>query len=264
MNNHLKTQTDWDGGSEEAVAMESYRERKQSVYRGYVQSSESDCRLMLGEHALGTGLTFVADALSSVSTILDLGCGTGDLLRILGSLVSDETYCVGVDLSPDMLAIAHQKIEDCPRTFVMCADVTQPLPFPNNAFDVIASLNLLQEVSAPTVVLEEVYRLLKPGGSFRGVAACYAGDNAAEMVHQAVARRYTWYFLPADELLAQFQCVFPTGTGYFELSPRLARTQAAGLPTLTLFTEMIRKVQQLGHNPEDVRLGALFLEGKKS
>jgi ubiquinone/menaquinone biosynthesis C-methylase UbiE len=218
---------------------------------------------MRGDHALSARLTFVADALSSVSTVLDLGCGTGDLLQILGGLVGDEASCVGVDLSPDMLAGAHQKIADCPRTFVMRADVTQPLPFPDDTFDVIASLHLLQEVSAPTVVLEEVHRLLKPGGSFRGVAACYAGDNAAEMVHQAVARRYTWYFLHADELLAQFHRVFPTGTGYFEPCPRAARTPATGLPTLTLFTEMIQKVQKLGHNPEDVRLGALFLESKK-
>jgi hypothetical protein len=113
------------------------------------------------------------------------------------------------------------------------------------------------------VVLEEVYRLLKSGGSFRAVAACYAGDNAAEMVHQAVARRYTWYFLPADELLAQFHRVFPTGIGYFEPSSRVVRTQAADLLTCTPFTEMIRKVQELGHNPEDVRLGALYLAGTK-
>jgi hypothetical protein len=78
-----------------------------------------------------------------------------------------------------------------------------------------------------------------------------------------VARRYTWYFLPADELLTQFYRVFPTGTGYFEPSSRAARTQTAGLPIFPLFAETMRKVQELGHNPDDVRLGALFLQGKK-
>jgi ubiquinone/menaquinone biosynthesis C-methylase UbiE len=243
--------------------MESYRERKQSIYRVYAQSYDADRRLMLGDYALSARLTFVADALSGVSTILDLGCGTGDLLRALGTLLGDDACCVGVDLSPEMLTVARQKIADCRRTLVILADVTQSLPFPDDAFDVIASLHLLQEVSAPTVVLEEVHRLLKPGGAFRGVAACYAGDNAAERVHQAIARRHMWYFLPADELLAQFHRVFPTGSGYFETSPRAARTQAAGLPTFVLLTDMMRKVQELGHNPEDVRLGALFLDGKK-
>jgi ubiquinone/menaquinone biosynthesis C-methylase UbiE len=243
--------------------MESYRERKQSLYRAYAKSYAAERRPMLGDPALHARRTFVADALSGVSTILDLGCGTGELLGMLGTLLGDEAYCVGIDLSPDMLAVARQTIGDSPRTYVVQADVTQPLPFADETFDVVASLNLLQEVSAPTLVLEEVWRVLKPGGAFRGVATCYAGNNAAEAVHQAIARRHTWYFLPADELLALFQRVFPTGIGYFERLPRPARAQAAGLPAFAPFTDLIRTVQELGHNPDDVRLGALFLEGKK-
>jgi len=244
--------------------METYRERKRNVYRLYAKSYDDDRRLMLGDHALNARLTFVADALSSVSAILDLGCGTGDLLCTLGTLVGEDACCVGLDLSQEMLLVAQTKIADCPRTYVAQTDVTQPLPFADNTFDLVASLNLLQEVSAPTLVLEEVRRILKPGGAFRGVAACYAGDNAAEMVHQAVARRHAWFFLPADEMLAMFEHVFPTGTGNFEPFPRVARTQAAGLPTFTLFTEMMQRVRELGHNAEEIRMGALFLDGKKS
>jgi SAM-dependent methyltransferase len=162
-----------------------------------------------------------------------------------------------------MLAVAQAKIADCPHTYVLQTDVTQPLPFADDTFDLVASLNLLQEVSTPTLVLDEAYRILKPGGSFRGVAACYAGDNQAEMVHQAIARRHTWHFLPADEMLALFQDAFPSGTGHFEPFPRVARGQAIGFPTFPLFAEIIQKVRALGQNPEDVRMGALFLEGKK-
>jgi hypothetical protein len=64
-------------------------------------------------------------------------------------------------------------------------------------------------------------------------------------------------------MLSLFQRVFPTGTGHFELFPRVAQAQAAGFPSLSLFAEMIRTVQDLGHNPEDIRLGALLLEAKK-
>jgi ubiquinone/menaquinone biosynthesis C-methylase UbiE len=243
--------------------METYRERKQSVYRVYAKSYDDDRRLMLGGQALTARMTFVADALSGISAVLDLGCGTGDLLRTLGTLLGEEACCMGVDLSREMLAVAQAKIADCPHTYVIQTDVTQRLPFADDIFDLVASLNLLQEVSAPTLVLEEVYRILKPGGSFRGVAVCYAGDNPAEIVHQAIARRHTWYFLPADEMLALFQRTFPSGTGHFEPFPRIARTQAAGLPAFTLFAKMIQKVRELGHKPEDVRMGALFLDGKK-
>jgi ubiquinone/menaquinone biosynthesis C-methylase UbiE len=244
--------------------METYRERKQSVYRAYAQSYDDDRRLMLGDQALTARMTFVADALSGVGAVLDLGCGTGDLLCALGILLGEDACCVGVDLSREMLAIAQTKISDCPHTYAIQTDVTQPLPFADESFDLVASLNLLQEVSAPSLVLEEVYRILKPGGSFRGAAACYAGNNAAELVHQAIARRHTWYFRPADEMRALFQQTFPSSTVHFEAFPRVVRTQAAGLPMFPLLGQMIQQVSALGHNPEDVRLGALFLDGKKS
>ena len=171
---------------------------------------------------------------------------------------------MGVDLSREMLAVAQAKLVDSPHTYTIQTDVTQPLPFAEETFDLVASLNLLQEVSAPSLVLEEVYRILKPGGAFRGMAACYAGDNASEMVHQAIARRHTWYFRPADEMVALFQQTFPSATAHFEPFPRVARTQATGLPTFPLFAQMIQQVSAMGHNAEDVRLGALFLDGKKS
>jgi len=243
--------------------VETYRARKQSVYREYARSYDEDRRLMLGGDALRTRIAFVADALGGVSAVLDVGCGTGDLLLALGTLLDEEACCVGVDLSPEMLAVARQKIDECPHVYLVQADVTQPLPFPDDAFDLVASLNLLQEVSAPVVVLEEVRRVLVPGGSFRGVAACYAGNNAAEMVHQAIARRNAWYFLPADEMLALFQQVFPTGTGHFEALPRVARTQAVGQARFSLWADMMRAVQELGHDPEEVRMGPLFLEARK-
>ena len=243
--------------------MQTYRERKQSVYRVYAKFYADERRFMLGDQAVITGMTFVADALSGISAALDLGCGAGDLLYTLGTLLGEEACCVGVDVSWEMLAVAQARVADCPHTSVIQTDVTQPLPFADETFDLVASLHLLQEVSAPTLVLEEVYRLLKPGGSFRGVAACYAGDNQAEIVHQAIARRHTWYFLPADELLALFQHTFPCGTAHFEPFPRPARAQAAGSPSFPLFAQLIQQVRALGHNPDDVRLGTLFLEGKK-
>ena len=53
--------------------METYRDRKQSVYRVYAKSYDDDRRLMLGDQALTTRMTFIADALSGFSAVLDLG-----------------------------------------------------------------------------------------------------------------------------------------------------------------------------------------------
>ena len=99
--------------------METYRDRKQSVYRVYAKSYDDDRRLMLGDQALTARMTFIADALGGLSAVLDLGRGTGDVLCTLGLVLGDEACCVGVDLSREMLAVAQAKIADCPHTYAI-------------------------------------------------------------------------------------------------------------------------------------------------
>jgi ubiquinone/menaquinone biosynthesis C-methylase UbiE len=96
--------------------METYRERKQSVYRVYAKSFDADRHLATGDQALTTCLTFVADALSGIGAVLDLGCGAGDLLCRLGILLGEALSCVGVAPSHEMLAVAQAKITECSHT----------------------------------------------------------------------------------------------------------------------------------------------------
>lgn len=91
--------------------------------------------------------------------ILDAGCGSGPLLAELrdrGAIVT------GIDSSAAMLELARRRLGRDARLTV--ADLRDPLPFPNNAFDdVIASLVLhYLEDWAPT--LSELHRILTPGG----------------------------------------------------------------------------------------------------
>ena len=91
--------------------------------------------------------------------ILDAGCGAGPLsaaLRDRGAVVT------AFDSSPQMLALARQRLGADADLHV--ADLGQPLPFADGAFDdVIASLVLhyLEDWAAP---LAELRRVLKPGG----------------------------------------------------------------------------------------------------
>ncbi|MGW4501083.1 class I SAM-dependent methyltransferase [Micromonospora sp. NPDC004336] len=91
--------------------------------------------------------------------ILDAGCGSGPLfeaLRARGAVVT------GFDASPAMVELARKRLgEDAD---LRVADLGQPLPFDDGAFDdVVASLVLhyLRDWKAP---LSELRRVLRPGG----------------------------------------------------------------------------------------------------
>ncbi|MFI6354864.1 class I SAM-dependent methyltransferase [Streptomyces sp. NPDC050743] len=91
--------------------------------------------------------------------ILDAGCGSGPLsaaLRDRGAVVT------GIDASAGMLALARRRLGDDVALHV--ADLRDPLPFDDGAFDdVVASLVLhYLEDWGPT--LAELRRVLRPGG----------------------------------------------------------------------------------------------------
>jgi SAM-dependent methyltransferase len=88
--------------------------------------------------------------------VLDAGCGTGRfsaVLRRTGAAV------VGVDLDPDMLAVAAHRLAGC------CARAAaEVLPFPAAAFDVTVAVTLLEFVDQPAAVTAELARVTHPGG----------------------------------------------------------------------------------------------------
>lgn len=97
------------------------------------------------------------------TALLDLGCGSGVHLEPLAGRCRE---VVGVDCSPQMLAIAERKLAHLPRERwrLQVHDVEQPLPFPDRCFDWVISLGLLDYVSSPGLVMAECHRILKDAG----------------------------------------------------------------------------------------------------
>ncbi|GAA1149853.1 class I SAM-dependent methyltransferase [Ornithinicoccus hortensis] len=91
--------------------------------------------------------------------VLDAGCGSGPLaasLRDGGATVS------GFDLSADMVALARERLGD--DVDLRVADLGEPLPYQDDAFDVAVcslALHYLRDWVAP---LTELRRVLRPGG----------------------------------------------------------------------------------------------------
>lgn len=90
---------------------------------------------------------------------LDVGTGAGAIAMALAPLVAE---VVGVDLVPELLAEARRLSP--PEVVYLEADATA-LPFAAGAFDLVCSARTLHHVPRPELVLAEMTRVLRPGGT---------------------------------------------------------------------------------------------------
>lgn len=89
---------------------------------------------------------------------IDLGCGTGTYTMWLRD---KGLHATGVDISSGMLDVARQKARK--DVLFVEANLTK-LPFDDESFDLAISNVVLEFVPDPKAVLQEAYRILKPGG----------------------------------------------------------------------------------------------------
>lgn len=95
--------------------------------------------------------------------LLDIGCGTGQLLTYLAiNKIIDRNELYGVDLS----RTAISKITVIPKNNLKVVDIEKyGLPmFPSNYFDIIVMAEVIEHLDNPIAVIDEIHRLLKNGG----------------------------------------------------------------------------------------------------
>lgn len=93
----------------------------------------------------------------------DLGCGTGELIECLAG-VGFESF-IGIDSSPEMLDQARIKLAKISNAELRLGEL-EHLPMKNKEIDTVVMNMVLHHISQPRVPIEEVNRVLKPGGIF--------------------------------------------------------------------------------------------------
>ena len=99
---------------------------------------------------------------SSAAAVLDVGCGTGELARLLLEKNPHQAI-VGIDISEEMLVQARQKLRNVERVTFEQASASA-LPIPDNTFEVVVSANAFHYFPEPEKALAEMRRVLKPDG----------------------------------------------------------------------------------------------------
>ncbi len=177
----------------------------------------------------------VAAAQPRGARVLDIGAGTGDLSEELRRAGAREV--VSLDVSGAMLIRAREKY-GAERIDWLQGDALQ-LPFPDAAFDAVASAFVLRNLPDLPVALAEMARVLQPGGRLVGLDITHPPDTPWGRVlrfgfEQGVTRvaglvsgdrsayRYLPHSLtgypPADELARMLQAAGLEQVSYQRLS----------------------------------------------
>ncbi len=98
--------------------------------------------------------------------LLELGSGSGAMAESTARRYP-QLQITATDIDPGMVAAAEQRLVEFPHAHAEQADV-MVLPFPDESFDIVASYLMLHHVIEWRRALDEIARVLKPGGTLVG------------------------------------------------------------------------------------------------
>lgn len=125
---------------------------------------------------------WILERISQKGTLLDVGCGAGFLTN---RMAKEGFQVTGVDLSQESLNVA-ERYDTTKTAKYLKADACH-LPFPDESFDVVTTLDFLEHVPNPADVVKECARVLKPGGVF-----FYHTFNRNPLSHLVVIKLVEW------------------------------------------------------------------------
>lgn len=139
-------------------------------------ATEDSLAVMPGNRGVHLYESLVAWAsLVAGDRVLDLGCGSGGATRVAARAVGEEGMVVGIDSSPECIAEATARTPPDMPVIFRRGDVAKLGSFPDRTFSGVIASMVLDQIDDLAPVLEEVFRVLRPGG--RMVASVMSFDH---------------------------------------------------------------------------------------
>lgn len=198
--------------------------------------------------ALGCGNPLALESLKPGETVVDLGSGGGIDCFLAAKRVGDQGHVIGVDMTPEMVALARRNAERAGYANVeFRLGEIEDLPVEDDTADLIISNCVINLVPDKPTAFREAFRITKPGGrisvsdivtteplpqfardSLAAYVACLAGASTIEDylgaaraagfedVHIASESAYAMDDEEADALLASLGGMVPAGVPHGE------------------------------------------------
>ena len=163
-------------------------------------------------------------AITATATILDVGCGSGALDRLLAPRVGNGRI-IATDLNPFLLREAAVLAHGHPRIAFQQANA-EHLPFADSTFDAAFTVTVLEECDADKA-LRELHRVVRPGGR-------------VGVIVRAIDLPQWWNLDLSSELASKAtippQSVGSAGVADASLYPRM---QQAGFVSMSCFPSLV-------------------------
>lgn len=132
--------------------------------------------------------------LKSNDKVLDLCCGTGQMINYACRKVGKNTEVIGLDFNQEMLNVGYKRLNESIKEYkfkLLKGDILE-LPFKDNSFHCVTIAFGLRNIKDKSRALSEIYRVLKPGGKL----VCLELSNPEFPVFRELHASYLTFVLP--------------------------------------------------------------------
>lgn len=167
-------------------------------------------------------------------SVLSVGCGPGFETTAIAQHIGEEGNVTGVDVNEKVLAAAKDRCSDLSQVSFKQGDITD-LPVTDESYDLALAKQVLPAVSDIDSALNELFRVVKPGGR----VAVTAGDRRTHLKHTPTDRMQR-----ADEIYRSEIGTRQLGTRLIALLPEAGFTVEDIIPRAKKQTEINDQVER--------------------
>lgn len=149
------------GADQDGRRLKNVLSRRQSKSQEFFESTAGQWdKLRADLFGEGSHLVVLPGLIDDRSVVGDLGCGTGQVARVLAPFVA---RVIAVDRSREMLQAARRRLRDLPAAEVRRGEL-EALPISDAELDAATLMLVLHHLPDPGAALKEAHRALKPAG----------------------------------------------------------------------------------------------------